>query len=200
MMTSISRTAMLLVALAGAGCASSAKPPPTARAPGDPLAQVDAAALRARGLAFARRGDHIRAEQYLQASLAKGYDESVIVPELLLVCSAASRYRAALSYAESYLDRNPDDSHLRYIVGTLYLVLGNTDLARDELLQVEETGEMPEALVALAQLDVDAGDFVLARERLESYVAENHDGSRAHEAKALLRKVRRQTPKKGRRR
>ncbi len=151
------------------------------------MSQTSATELRANGLAFARRGDLVRAQQYLSAAMAKGLDERIAVPEIVKVCIAASRLRAALSFAEPYLARNPDDAGMQYVVGTIHMALGNLGEASERLdgaLRADHL--MTDALFSMAVLAHERGDTKGARSSLEQYLRDQPNGRYARRAQSML--------------
>jgi len=112
-----------------AGCVGRARglqPPPTE----DPMRTVRAQQMVDEGMALARSGELVRAEQYLAEGLERGADPRRVLPVLLRVCVAASRFRAAVTYAAQYLERHPGDWALRFLVGTIHEELGEHFTAR----------------------------------------------------------------------
>ncbi|HEY2736310.1 MAG TPA: tetratricopeptide repeat protein [Polyangiales bacterium] len=99
----------------------------------DPLDRIDPSALFARGERLAKQGDPIRAEQYLSASLDRGFPAVRALPLLLRVCIASSRLAVALQYATPYLRLHPDDYHLRYLVAAVQLGLGRPEESKRQL-------------------------------------------------------------------
>ncbi len=135
--TTITQGATSLAALAILLAACGARPRhPTTPPPADPIANIAHQELHARGIAFARTGDFIRAEQYLRAALEKGHRDTKVVPQLIRVCVAASRLRAAAAYAAPYLEQHPDDTATRTVLATIQLALGEQMAARDNLQRV----------------------------------------------------------------
>jgi hypothetical protein len=101
-------------------------------------AQAEAAReLFDEGAGLARRGDSLRAEQYLAAAMRRGHPAEQVLPLLMRVCLVDSRLGTALSYAEPYLKEHPDAGWLRYLVATVYLGLHQPSRARSELLTIE---------------------------------------------------------------
>jgi tetratricopeptide (TPR) repeat protein len=96
----------------------------------DPMRAVQARQMMEEGLSLARAGDLVRAEQYLAEALDRGADPHAVLPTLLRVCVSASRFRAAVTYAARYLERNPGDWPLRFLVGTIHEELGEHFTAR----------------------------------------------------------------------
>jgi tetratricopeptide (TPR) repeat protein len=118
------------------GCATA--PPRASLSPADAGRRSEATAqeLFDRGLALARAGQLVRAEQYLSLAWARGFREEQALPVLLRVCLASSRLRTALGYAESRLARQPGDWPLRYLVASICLAIGDHIRAREELERV----------------------------------------------------------------
>lgn len=176
---------LLLVAMATPACMStqqSRRNPP----PADPIASVAASELRSQGLDFARAGDLTRAQQYLAAAYAKGFDEQIVLPEIVKVCVAASRLRAALLYAEPYLDRHPGDAAMSYVVGSIHLALGNLQQASAHLEGALQPGVFVDAAYSLAVAESRQGQVQSAREHLQIYLAKSPRGLYASRAKRLL--------------
>lgn len=185
---------LVLVALALALAAAPActrAPRPAGPPPGDPLASVRGSDLYRRGVALARAGDFVRAEQYLTTAIARGYPEARALPALLRVCVASSRLRAALGHAEPYLERNPDAWSLRYLVASIYLGVGEADRARESLERViadapDQAG--PHYLLAIVLRD-ELGDRPGAARHFASYLALAPRGPHAAEVRAAVRAI-----------
>ena len=160
------RAIIICIVLVGCGHA----PPQDAEprlAPADPIEGVEAMVLFERGVALAREGDLIRAEQYMATSISRGAPQEQVLPALLRVCVAGNRYRLALGYADPYLRENPDDWSLRYLVASIHLGMGDIAHARRELEQViRDVPEEPEPHYLLA--------IVLRDELGDPTGAENH--------------------------
>jgi tetratricopeptide (TPR) repeat protein len=143
-----------------------------------------------RGKAFASIGDTTRAEQYFAAALAQGKNESTILPLLLTVCLADGRYRVAIEYAEQYLKKHPNDVRVRFVLGTVYEAVGDSESARLNLETV--VGAQPqdaEAQYALAILLRDGDhDPAAADPHFREYLRLRPSGSHAEEAQASLMK------------
>jgi tetratricopeptide (TPR) repeat protein len=184
------RICALLSLLAISAACVSQQQGPKGPPPNDPIASVAASELRAQGLGFARRGDLVRAQQYLSASMAKGFDEGVIVPEIVKVCIASSRLRAALAFAEPYLMRNPEDAGMQYVVGTIHMALGNLQEASAHLDGALRAGSLGEdALFSLALVAEQRGDHEIVRTNLERYLSGSPRGRYASRAKSMLAKL-----------
>ena len=56
-----------------------------------------------------RMGDSLRAQQYLNAALRAGAEETEVTPRLLRLYVADGQYRVAIEQCEHYLRRQPDD-------------------------------------------------------------------------------------------
>jgi Tfp pilus assembly protein PilF len=183
--------ALALVALApcGVGCAArAAQQGPTT----DPMASVTAQQLYDTGLAAARAGDLVRAEQYLVASMQRGMPEPRVLRQLVSVCVQASRFRAAVAYARPYLERHPHDWALRYLLGTILEGLDEHQSARREIEAViADNARHAEAHFLLATLLRERfNDPVSADVHFRQYIEIAPDGSHAEEARAgMLRQV-----------
>lgn len=182
--------ALYLVCIAALfGCATTGqnKTPPPPRT--DPLQTVSAQTLFTHGQLQAQQGDLVRAEQYFLAAQTKGYPESQVVPRLIEVCLVASRYRAALQYAEPYLEKHPDDHQLRTVTGAIYLALGQPKKASDILQNVITQGdEQPFALYLLAVIARDSEhDGRAAKDLFLRYLEKDPHGKHAAEANAFIR-------------
>lgn len=176
---------VLVAAVAASACTTTARPAP----PADPLSLSSPEALYENGLAAADQGDFIRAEQYLAAAVERGFPEAEAVPALVKVCLASSRFRSALRHAVPYLERHPTEWSLRYLVGTIYLGIGDSQSARIELEKVTMDAPdqgPPHYLLGLLARD-ELGDPALARQHFESYLKIVPSGSRALEVQAALR-------------
>lgn len=177
-------TGALLAALL-AGCAHAQRAEPRT------LQDVPAAELFAQGIARANTGDHVAAEQYLQAALQRGYPEARAVRELVKVCLAAQRFDSALSYALPYLERHPDAWRLQLVVATVHLAAGDAATARRELSDLlHKRPDTPEAhfLMGLVLRD-DYQDRESASRSFEHYLALAPRGAHAREARSWLSRM-----------
>ena len=116
----------------------------------------DATELFRYGEEAAKRGDTVRAEQYLSMALDRGFDEKKLLPVMLRVCLSSNRLRAALNYAEPYLREHPNDQNLRYLVATIYLSLGQIEQARlglNHLLRVNPKNGNAHYLLGVLESD-----------------------------------------------
>ena len=185
-----SRIALPMILLLSLGGCMSQRQGPVAPPPADPIAATPAEELRAKGLAHARRGDLTRAQQYLSAAQAKGFDEKVIVPELVKICIAASRLRAALAFAEPYVDKHPEDAGMSYVVGTIHLALGDLQRASSHLSgALRPSHIMIDAAYSLALIAMEEGRTGEAREHLKHYLRAAPKGQFASRAKNLLERI-----------
>ncbi len=144
--------------------------------------------LIASARAFARVGDLTRAEQYYAAAIETGGDEAKIIPELLKVCVQDGRYRVAITYAENYTRRHPNDVSARFVLGTLYAAVGEVPEARAELERVIVLRPSePQVHFALAILMRDGQkDRVEAEKHFREYLRLAPQGAHAEEARASL--------------
>jgi hypothetical protein len=124
--------ACLCLALAsfGGACAGTQRAQSTVSS--DPLASIEAEQLFSDGQTLAAHGDLIRAEQYIAASIRKGYPERRALPTLMRVCIASSRLGSALQHATPYLRLHPEDHQLRFLVASVLIGLSRYDEARSD--------------------------------------------------------------------
>jgi tetratricopeptide (TPR) repeat protein len=187
----IARASLLVLsALSAAACA----PPPGAKV----AAQVETVKaeqtpdkLLERGRAFANVGDFTRAEQYLAAALESGADPHKALPLLLKVCVEEKRYRVAIDYAEPVLKKRPNDHRLRFVVASLYAMIGESRIAREHMqLVVEGKPDYADVHYALAVLlKNDEGDLVTADYHFREYLRLKPLGPHAEEARGSLLKT-----------
>jgi len=138
------------VCLLATACLSAQRKGPSAP-PIDPIAQVPGATLRAEGLGYAQRGDLIRSQQYLSAALQKGFDETIVIPELVKVCVASSRLRAALEFAQPYLRRHPRDAGMQNVVATIHRALGDVAVTSGNFENVLESKKVRPTRTAMEE-------------------------------------------------
>src|SRR5690606_841385 len=101
-------------------------------------------------------GDYNRAEQYLNLALEQGAPEGELVVLLVDACVRAKRYRDAVQYLENYLRTHPADQRSRFLLGSLYWAIGDTQAAQRELSRVvSRAPEHASARYALAVLSRD---------------------------------------------
>jgi tetratricopeptide (TPR) repeat protein len=143
-----------------------------------------------RGKLFAEMGDYNRAAQYFSAALDNGADSKTVLPLLLQTYVSSQRYRVAIDVGNNYLQKNPLDYRLRYLVGTLYAAIGETGKARDEYQQVLVTNpKHAQAHYSLAVLLRDSDqDWVKADYHFRQYLKLAPKGPHAEEARASLLK------------
>ena len=174
------------IALAAAACgASPAGTLPVARPEPDGRRHPE---LLRRGAAFARRGDSVRAAQYLTAALAAGADERVVTRRLLQIYVRSRRFRIAVERGEQYLDLHRRDHEVRFLVGALCAALGDDPCAQRhwETLVAEDPAHA-RALHALATLLQDHGsDSDRAAWLLRRYLELEPRGEQAEDARARL--------------
>lgn len=143
-----------------------------------------------RGKAFAAMGDSTRAEEYLAAALDQGADPREVLPLLLQVCVQTGRYRSAIQHGENQLRKHPDDVRTRFVVGTLYVAIGETKDAKSNLeTVVTARPDDAKAHYALAILARDSeNDVVGADLHFREYLRIEPTGPHAEEARASLLK------------
>jgi tetratricopeptide (TPR) repeat protein len=181
----MNRSLALLALLACATCLPGcAKPAPVYPKPG-------ASELMQRGVFLADQGDDFGAEQYFVAARSAGYPEPRIVRELVHVCVGAGRLEQALTHAQSYLDRNPDDWALRHVLASIEFAKGDRLGARHELtLVLAEHPEHAESTFLLALVLRDGfADFAGATAIFQRYLELAPAGAHANETRAWLRRA-----------
>lgn len=174
------RIAVLL--LLAWGCAAASP-----RGPGS-VEQATSADLVRGGRYFAQNGDLLRAEQYFATALERGADAAEVLPMLLRVCVAGSRYAAALRYAEANLDARPTDTSLWITTATLAISLNQADKARDLLTRLlQRRDDVADAHFLLAVVHRDYGSQRdLSTAEFERYLALAPNGTHAAEAREAL--------------
>jgi tetratricopeptide (TPR) repeat protein len=141
-----------------------------------------------RGKQLALRGDTLRAEQYLATALSAGYAEDQTLRWLIGVCVKGSRLRAAIHYAEPYLEAHPEALSLRYVVATLFFGIGQSLRAREHLLEiVARAPDWAEAHYLLGVVESEGfADSARASEHFQAYLERAPAGSHAPSAAAWL--------------
>ena len=183
------RVSVLVLVLVLGACAAS--PPPAAPRP-DPLATVPKQRLLRDGLAFAARGDDIRAEQYLSAAITRGAPAERVLPALVRVCVRSSRYGTALLHVRRALARQHVAPGLRLLAASLFLAADQDERGRAELERVvDEEPELALAHFALGSLLAEAGEAAPARHHLDTYLDLAAAGPHASDAERLLRRLER---------
>ncbi len=186
-------TTLVMLGALALGCASSANRSATPRP--DPLTSITAKELYTRGVQMRQAGDLVRAEQYLGAAITRGYDPERALPIILDVCIKATRYHAALRYAQAHLLRNPGAWRLRYVAAMLHVAVGDTVQARRQLERVVQGAPL------LAAPHFELGRLYAqmpkrkrkARKELSRYLKLSPSGRFASEAHAWLRELRRRS-------
>lgn len=177
---------VVIVVLGLVGCAQSPEAPRHPRSARDEQRTPDA--LYARGLDWARRGDMVRAEQYMALAVRAGYPEPKALVAIVDACLAASRLRAALNYAEPYVRRHPGAWRVRLLVASIHAALGHDLVAREELRRTlahpEASAETQYLLASL--LDQRFDDEAGARDAYAAYVERAPQGEHVAEAAAWL--------------
>jgi tetratricopeptide (TPR) repeat protein len=184
--------APLLACLALVGCARGEELSPTDADGAAAMSQRRAELFLERARAAYARGDHTRAEQYLNLAKESGRDETEVTPLLIDVCVKDQRYRAALQYAQEYLRRHPRAYRLRFVQATLLAALGEVPAAREELEKVlAARPEHADAHYSLAVLlRDDLGNRLEADSHFRDYLRLSPRGAHAEEAgESLLEAV-----------
>ncbi len=155
------------------------------------LASITADELFAIAISYATSGDLLRAEQYLVASLDRGYDSSSVVTWLVRVCVASSRYQSALRHSGDYLREHPDDWSLRLVIASIHEALGDPMAAQLELERIVEARPneaLPHFRLAMLYHGRDS-TRARATEHLREYLRLEPNGSHAAAARATLIKA-----------
>ncbi len=181
---------LLLLPLVFGACAHTKPQPTTPRT----LHDIPAEALFARAQELAESGEYVPAEQFLQAARTRGYPEEQVVKELVKVCLAGSRFDSALGHAVPFLERNPEAWELRQVVATIYIAMGQSREARDELdelMQQRPEEAAPHYLMAVVMRD-EFRDEDQAAAHFGQYLGLAPTGSHAPEVRAWMRRHTRQ--------
>jgi len=178
---------LLLCAVALPACGAGPGRAATAHAPSATTDRGrEAEDLARRGKAAAAAGDSVRAEQYLSLAIERGASERELLPTLLSVCLSSSRLRAALNHARPYLERNPDDDQLRYLVASIHLSLGQEDQARAGLeLLLNRNPESADGHYLFGIVE-SSGNVEAAREHFRQYLHVAPQGRHAPEVRSRL--------------
>lgn len=144
--------------------------------------------LLERGKLFARVGDYTRASQYLTSALDAGAPPEEVLPTLMRVYVVSGRFRLAIQLGEQQLTKNPEEHALRFLVGTLYVAIGQNDKAKEHLERVVASQPShADAHYALAVLLRDGErDLVGADLHFREYLKLMPTGPHADEARGSL--------------
>ena len=154
----------------------------------DAVPAITAEQLFRIGILQAQRGDLLRAEQYLSAAQARGYDHALTTYWLVRVCVSGGRYHSALRHAAPRLDRDPYEWRLRLVVASIHQALGDLERARSELERV--VNHRPEEALPRYRLamiyrdDPVLGDRAI--EHLSRYLELDPDGAHAEQVRSML--------------
>lgn len=186
-MTRVSACLLLATAVLAGGCGTSR---------GDRVRETERTVQREqtpdklleRGKLFAQVGDYTRASQYLNGALDAGAPPEQVLPVLMKVYVVSGRFRPAIQVGEQQLTKKPEEHALRFLVGTLYAAIGDTDRAREHLERVlrAQPGHA-EAHYALAVLLRDGPrDLIGADAHFREYLKLEPNGPHAEEARGSL--------------
>lgn len=137
---------------------------------------------------LAQSGDNMRAEQYYSAALRQGADELPVTRRLLSLYVADGQYRLAISLAENYARRHPNDASLRLFLASLYQAV---DLDASAVNEYEHVLKLQpddaQAHFALAGLLQSSGtELGRADDHYRAYLRVEPHGPHAEEARAQL--------------
>ncbi|MFW2387221.1 MAG: tetratricopeptide repeat protein [Polyangiales bacterium] len=152
------------------------------------LTRVSAEDLFLLGVAHARSGDFLRAEQYVSAAQDRGHDEAAVAYWLVRVCVLANRYQSALNHASEHLRDHPRHWPLRLVVASIHEALGDVASAEAELQRIvraDPDQSLPHYRLAMLYR-TQGTDTGLSRAHLEQYLRLSPEGRHAAEAKSLL--------------
>ncbi len=184
----------LALSLSGA-CASTSAHQGSSTGPTDPLKDVGGSELFEEGKRQAQAGDLVRAEQYLVAAMDKGQPSAEVLPVLIQVCIAGSRFDTALHHARPHLIREPENHSLRYMVATLYNAVGRKALAVEHLERVLlDAPTQANARYTLGRIMWQEKDEERAAVLMQEYLDLEPEGSHAPDARALLVQWKRRIP------
>ena len=182
------QTFVAVAVTVAAGCVG--PPEQQKRAMPDPIAEVPGEELYRRGMMLARHGDLLRAEQYVNAAIERGFPKERALPSLLKICVAASRLNDALRYAEPYMRDHPDDHRLRTLMASIHLGLGHVERAQEMLEQAlaTEPDDAPtHYLLGMLYGEVHE-DMSLSEPHLRRYLELAPHGAHSAEVRGLLRR------------
>lgn len=170
------------------GCATQPPPRPPRVAGDDALPGAE---LAAAGLKLAARGDDFSAEQYLVAAVSAGYPEAPLTRIMVKSCIAGGRLERALSHAQSYVERHPEDWIFHHVLASIHFAKGDGPLAQQALeLVLSEHPDHAEShyLMGLILRD-QLGALQRARDEFEQYLALSPSGAHHQETRAWLRRA-----------
>jgi tetratricopeptide (TPR) repeat protein len=137
-----------------------------------------------------RRGDSLRAEQYLMEALERGASPDEVLPRLLSVYVRDRQYRLAAQRAEDHLRKHPSSARIRLLLAALYQAVSDYGRAVSQyeaVVRIEPT--RADAHFALASALVEQGhDHSSADEHFRRYLELAPTGPYAERAEAALMK------------
>jgi tetratricopeptide (TPR) repeat protein len=176
---------LLLLAVCG-GCAHTATPV----APHTEVPELQVNQLLEVAALAERRGDPLRAQQYVLAARKAGADADKTLPWLLRLYIQDNQYRAAIEAAKEQLRHHPEQSELRMLLAGLYEATDLDVAAVEQYERVLVTRPSDaHAHFAMATLLHENGhEPGRADEHFRAYLALEPQGANAAQARSLLLK------------
>lgn len=139
----------------------------------------------------ARRGDLLRAEQYLTAARSAGYEQATVAYWLVRICVSAGRYHSALGHARDYLRDHPDNWSLRLVVASIHEALGDlkrAELELERIIRAQPARPLPRYRLGMLYRQATL-DSPRAVSQLQTYLYLAPDGPHAAEVRTVLDEV-----------
>jgi len=176
---------MLLMAAAAAGCAGA---PLHTEQPGGQEPALSSQQLLEVAAELERRGDSLRAEQYLMEALDRGAPADVVLPRLVAAYVRDRQYRLAALRAEEYLRTHPSSSRVRLLLAALYQAISDYPRAIAQYRAVVQGDPAhADAHFALASVLLEQGqDRADADAHFRHYLELAPEGAFAERAQAAL--------------
>lgn len=152
------------------------------------LRRIPSKTLYDMGREFARKGDHLRAAQYLTIVFDRGYEPKLVVSALMNVYVSTSRFRDAIEVADRRLSQDPYDWRLHLVVAALAVSVNDGPKATQHVGKA--IAQAPNDAAANYLAAVVARDFATdearARAHFARYLELDPTGAHAAEARAYV--------------